>query len=1019
MTEMTTTLREELAHIVEDRVSYDLLERKIYSHDVGEIPALVRPLLGRALADAVVQPRTEAELVELVNWANKHDVPLVPRGKATSGYGGVLPVKGGLTVDLHRMRRILATDGEAMTVTVRPSVVWRDLETELGKVGLALRAYPSSAPSSTVGGWLAQGGVGFGSYEFGAFRENVVSARVVLPTGEVKTFSGDELLLVSEAEGITGIITEVTVRVRALDEELVWAARFPSAVEAAAAIQAVSDDKLPLWSVSFTNPRMSELKNLLPSKIEHGQRELTPVLPEAYIVIFAAPAARKAEVESKLTELVRAQGGAWLSDDIARHEWQDRFNLMHVKRLGPSLAPAEVVVPLKGLAGALQDLDATIRQPFVMEGMVSGGPEPEVTLLGFIPHDSKTFGYNMAFALSLSVIKIAKKHGGRAYSTGLYFAHEAERVLGADRLAKLRQFKAQVDPRGIMNPGKVLDGPAAIGTLMGLATTFEPMVRAFGNAASSPIGERPAVRGKRGIADDVAWYADACAQCGYCVDHCDQYYGRHWESQSPRGKWFFLREYMAGRVSMPQDQVDTFLACTTCEYCNVECPLGLPIESSWLKMRGGLIETEKKMTFPPFEVMGAALRKEGNIWASYRKDRDAWITPELAAGMDDGSDTAYFAGCTASYVENDIAQATSALLEKAGVKFTTLGKEENCCGIPMLVAGLWDTWESNMRHNIDAMKAKGIKTVITSCPACWLVWKVYYREWAEKLGIDYPFEARHYSEVLGEKAASGDLAFDQKVDMKLTFHDSCHMGRAGGIYEPPRQLLQSVPGVQFVEMEHNREHAHCCGSVLSLVADPDVAREVGDVRLKEAEAAGAEAVVSVCPCCQVQLRVTAQKTGRDLKVIDLSHLLCDGLGIQHKDPTEYALEQWAVFEKMILLMKPKPMADMMIELFPQMFAAMPAPMVLMMKAARNVPGMLSVMKPMMPKMMPMLMPMIMPKVMPDMLTAVGKRVPMPQHMQEQMPDLMPGVMNNLLPKMLPLVMPYIVPPMMDYIQTKL
>jgi heterodisulfide reductase subunit B len=417
--------------------------------------------------------------------------------------------------------------------------------------------------------------------------------------------------------------------------------------------------------------------------------------------------------------------------------------------------------------------------------------------------------------------------------------------------------------------------------------------------------------------------------------------------------------------------------------------------------------------------MGAALRKEGNIWASYRKDRDAWITPEIAAGIKDKAEIAYFAGCTASYVENDVAQGTAILLQKAGVEFTTLDKEENCCGIPMLVAGLWDTWESNMRHNIEAMKAKGVKTIVTSCPSCWLVWKVYYREWAQKLGIDYPFDAVHYSEILADRLQDGTLVFDKPVNMKLTWHDSCHMGRGGGIYEPPRQLLQAVPGVEFVDMEHNREHTHCCGSVLTLVADPAVAKVIGDLRLAEAEAVGARAIVAACPCCQVQLRVTAEKTGRDIKVIDLGHLLCDGLGIEHKDPTAYALEMWGVFEKMILLMKPQAMADLMVELFPQMFAAMPAPMVPMMKAARKIPGMLSLMKPMMPAMMPMLMPMIMPKVMPDMLAAVGKRVPMPRHMQEQMPDLMPGVMDNLLPKMLPLVMPYLVPPMMEYIQNKL
>ncbi len=1022
MTSLTAERREELTQMFGDRVSYDLLERRIYSHDVGEIPFLIKPLLGKGVADAVVQPRSEDEIVQLVKWASQHRIPLVPRGKATSGYGGVLPVKGGVTVDMHRLRRILSIDPQAMTATVRPATVWQDLERELNKQGLALRVYPSSAPSSTVGGWLAQGGVGFGGYQYGPFIENVVSARVVLPTGEVKTFSGEDLSLISDAEGTTGIITEVTLKVRPLEEEAVWAVEFQGAAQLAAAIQAAYEARLPLWSVSFINPRMADLKNKVPPRLEHGHpvHEHRPTLPESYIALFVAPVSNKADIENRLSAIVQAQGGRLLPDEIARHEWAERFNLLHAKRLGPSLVPAEVVVPLNGLAGALDDVQSAIRQPFAMEGMVAVGPNgPESTLLGFIPHDARQFGYNMAFALALSIIKIARKHGGRAYSTGLYFAREAESVLGRERLNRLRQFKAQVDPAGVMNPGKVMDGAGLLGTFMGLASAFEPVIRPFGNAARSPIGERIEGQGRRGIADDVAWYAYACAQCGYCVDECDQYYGRGWESQSPRGKWFFLREYMEGRARMPQEQVDTFLACTTCEVCNVKCPLDLPIESSWLKMRGQLVDAEKRMTFPPFEMMAAALRGQGNIWASYRKDRDAWVPPEKAHMIKDRAEIAYFPGCTASYVENDIAQATACLLHKAGIEFTYLGKEENCCGIPMLVAGLWDTWAENMRHNIEAMKAKGVKTIVTSCPACWLVWKTYYPEWAARLGIDYPFETRHYSEILTEQLAKGQLTLEKEVNMRLTWHDSCHMGRAGGIYEEPRALLRAVPGVEFVEMEHNRENAHCCGSVLSLVADPEAALRIGDFRLKEADDIKADAVVTACPCCQVQLRVTAHKTGRDLKVMDLGHVLCDAADIPHQDPTDYALEMWGVFEKMILLLKPKAMADLMAELFPQMFAAMPGPMVAMMKVARHVPGMLPAMGVMMPKMMPMMMPMIMPKVMPDMLAAVEKRIPMPPHMKEQMPDLMPQVMDRLLPNMLPLLMPHVVPPMLDYIREKL
>jgi len=1004
-----------------DRVRMDLMERKIYSHDVGVMPSLVKPLIGKAVADAVVQPRDEDEIVELVRWAVAEKVPLVPRGKATSGYGGVLPVKGGVIVDLWRMADLVDVDVEAQLATVEPGMVWEDLEDELAGQGLALRLYPSSAPSSTVGGWLAQGGFGYGSFAYGAFPANVASARVVLPSGEVRTLCGEDLDLIADAEGITGVITKVTVRVREKGEDVVLGARFDRAEDLADALRDVVDEELPLWSVSFINPEMARLKNQRPPKTEHGQpvEDHRPGIPEAYVAIFVVPASGAAEVEESLGAIVSARGGRALDPDLAAHEWDERFAIMQVKRLGPSLIPTEVVVPLSALGQALAEIEEAIELPLIVEGMLAKGTgDPEVILLGFMPHDERRFAYNLAFGLSLSAIKKAKKYGGRVYGSGLYFAHEAENVLGAERVRKLEGFKEAFDPQGIMNPGKVVGNGSLLSTFMKTATAFEPVVRVVGNLAKAPTGERIAGSGRRGVPDEVAWYAHACAQCGYCVNPCDQFYGRGWESQSPRGKWFFLKEYMAGRAEMTQEWVDTFIACTTCELCNVECPLELPNEPSWLTMRGELIHDRGEMTFPPFEIMRASLRKEHNIWGSYRSDRANWA----AAGLDqlpDRAEICYFPGCTASYVEQDIAQSTACLMTKAGVEFTYLGEDEACCGIPMLMAGLWDTWEEIMRHNIGAMRERGVKTVVTSCPACWLVWKEYYPRWAEKLGIDYPFEAKHYSEILADRVRTGDLVFDHRVEKRVTWHDSCHMGRAGGIYEPPRDLLKAIPGLEFVEMEHNREQGHCCGSVMSLVADPPAARRIGDARLREADDVAAEAVVTSCPCCEVQLRVTADKTGRDLPILDLGAVACDAAGVEHPDSTAYALEMWATFEAMINLLNPEPMAELMEELFPQLVDAMPLGMGTMMRTIGKVPGggvMLRGMKPLFPTLFPLLMPAMMPKVMPDMLEAVERRVPMPDHMKEQMPDLMPMAMERLMPKMLPSIVPLISDSLVAYLE---
>lgn len=1028
MRSLSGELQEHLQQTFGTRVAFDRLERLFYSHDVGSLPGLVKPLVGNTLPAGVVQPRSEEEVIELAAFARTNNVPLVPRGKSTSGYGGVMPVKGGLVVDFAWMNQILDVDAEAMTATVQPGVVWEKLEKALNQQGLALRTYPSSAPSSTVGGWLAQGGAGFGAYEYGTFRQNVVSCRAVLPSGEVREFVDDpaagpehSLDLVSEAEGITGLITQVTIRVRPQEPEVVWGARFDSAHDLARALNAIRQAGLPLWSASFVNPKMAELKNQLPPHMEHGHPVEThrPTMPQGYVAILVAPESRQASVEEQISSLVAGAGGELIDGEVARHEWDARFDLMHVKRLGPSLAPAEVLVPLQNLAPALQGIADRVALPMVMEGLVDGNGE--VTLLGFILHDERAFGFNFAFGLALTVLKVAKENGGRAYSTGLYFAREAERVLGAGRAGRLRQFKGQVDPRNLLNPQKVLGGKPLLSAFMGLAGAFEPLVRAFGNRARAPIGERTQGQGRRGIPDDVAWYAYACSQCGYCVDECDQYYGRGWESQTPRGKWFFLRQYMEGKVDWNQKMVNSMIACTTCELCNVRCCEDLPIEPSWLKLRGELIHDEDRLTFPPFEIMKASLHKEHNIWAAYRVDRPRWMPEDKLGQLPEKAEIAYFPGCTASYVEHDIAQATACLLHKAGVEFTYLGHDEACCGIPMLVSGLWDTWQEIMLHNIEAMKARGAKTVVTSCPACWLVWHTFYPQWAEKLGIDYPFEAKHYSEILADQVRAGKFQLEHEVNKTVTWHDSCHMGRAGKIYEAPRELIRAIPGIELVEMEHNRQQAHCCGSVMSLVADPPAAQRIGDVRLQEAEATGAEALVAACPCCEVQFRVTVDKTGRDLPIIDLATLVCEGAGIEHLDPTPYALQMWGVFEAMINLLQPEAMAEFMARLLPQMITAMPGPFPAMMKMVKSSPGpvreaMILMMRPMMPFLFPRLLPGMMPKVMPDMLAAVGRRIDMPPQMEEQMPDLMPPAMDRLMPKMLPQIIPHFLPRMEAYLR---
>jgi Fe-S oxidoreductase/FAD/FMN-containing dehydrogenase len=1020
---MNSEAKKELLALFGDRITFDRTERKLYGHDIAAVPNLIKPFIGSSIPDAVVQPQSEEEIVKLVKWASHNRIAITPRGKATSGYGGAIPVKGGVVVDFYRMKAIKKIDPDKQTATVEAGVVWEKLDKEIGKHGLTLRLYPSSYPAATVGGWLAQGGAGIGSFESGWFRDNVVTARVVMADGEVREFSGDDMDLVSSAEGITGLITEITLGVTLLEETEIAAIGCPEAHDLQHLVQSIIDRKLPIWSLLFINPRMAELKNKAPL-LEHFEHPIEErvLLPASYIITLAFRKKDRDIVMNALPEIMKPCQAEFLSERIAQHEWRNRFKIMIVKRLGPSLVPAEVVVPLSELGNVMTEIENKVDQPVVKEGIVirdGANGKPEVVILGFIPSDQRHFNYNFVFGLSLTIMKIAERYGGRPYSTGLYFATRANEILGKDAVNRLRAFKNKQDPKSIMNPGKVIEG-RLIGTALALARTLEPLIRPFGNRVFTHLGERPS-KPVRGIPADIAWYAYGCSQCGYCIDECDQFYGRGWESQSPRGKWYWLREYMEGREEWNQFMVDTILACTTCELCNLRCSASLPIEPSWMKLRGKLINEDKKMTFPPFEMMAASLTKEGNIWAGYRTRRTDWFPKELweKHGPSHKAKVAYFAGCTASHVETDIAIAAVRLLDAAGVDFTYAGENENCCGTPMLVCGKWDVFAETMKKNIEAIKKVGADTVVTSCPACDMMWRQTYPRWAEKLSIDYDIKVKHYSEVIADQIKAGKFRFpDTGKKIKVTLHDSCHIGRVSNIYDAPRDFIKAIPGVELVEMEHNREHAHCCGSVLTLIKEPPVAAEIGKARMDEAINTGAEKLLALCPCCQFQFRVTAEKKGLSMETIDLARFAASTMGYDLPDPNPEVKRQWAVFEAMIALMTPKGFAALMGTMWPEMIDAMPFGMGKMMRLMGKIPGPLTLMKPMFPVLFPILLPMMMPKVMSTMLARVADRIPMPDYMAEQMPELMPKVMDNLMPHMIGDLVPLVTQPMIDYLRGK-
>lgn len=225
----------------------------------------------------------------------------------------------------------------------------------------------------------------------------------------------------------------------------------------------------------------------------------------------------------------------------------------------------------------------------------------------------------------------------------------------------------------------------------------------------------------------------------------------------------------------------------------------------------------------------------------------------------------------ATYRARDIAKSTIELLKRGGVEFELMGEDEWCCGSVMLRTGNRDVADELREHNVEAFKNREADLVITSCSGCFKTIKQDY----EMMTGSLDFEVRHVLEILKELIEEGKLRFPE-TKLKVTYHDPCHLGRHSDMYDIPRDILNSIPGLNFVEMPRNRENARCCGAGGGVRAGyKELSDKMANTRIKEAEETGAEVLTSACPFCTFALREAAERNGSDIRVLDLPELLVE------------------------------------------------------------------------------------------------------------------------------------------------
>ena len=348
------------------------------------------------------------------------------------------------------------------------------------------------------------------------------------------------------------------------------------------------------------------------------------------------------------------------------------------------------------------------------------------------------------------------------------------------------------------------------------------------------------------------------------------------------------------------EQARRVLECTLCGRCREVCPTRIDTGEVWLALRehlaaAGLLEGW------PLAGIHANLRSAHNITGDAPENRLMWQADLDLASSDlnlrRGAGVVYFVGCVASLYPqaHGIAQSMAQILALAGIPFTTLGGEEWCCGFPLLGMGSSREAAACAEHNIAAVKDLGAGIVVAACPSCFHVWRDIYPSLA---GGDAGLRVVHATEYLAELLADGVLR-PNPLEERVTYHDPCDLGRKAGVYEAPRRVLQSIPGLELVEMVENRERALCCGGGGNLEAvNPDLVAAIAARRLGQATATGARLLVTPCQQCKRTLgaaraprQITAQAAGCDRgslagtgvnALADVS--LSEHRGRHHRDP---------------------------------------------------------------------------------------------------------------------------------------
>jgi heterodisulfide reductase subunit D len=368
-----------------------------------------------------------------------------------------------------------------------------------------------------------------------------------------------------------------------------------------------------------------------------------------------------------------------------------------------------------------------------------------------------------------------------------------------------------------------------------------------------------------------------CLECGKCSGSCPV--SRHNPAYSPR---VMIENALLG---LENDLVHTreLFSCLTCYACSLNCPSDVDYPLFIQKTRALASNHGEHGNCAHSGTLQALSRLMAS--PAIKQRRLEWLSNGYRVSAQ--SDVLFFVGC-APYFEpvfEDIevqslqpAKGSLKILNSLGIEPVIL-EDEKCCGHDLLWTGDVEGFKELAEHNASIIKKAGVKKIVFSCPECYRTFKEDYPKY-----VSIDCELQHISELLSDRIDKDGLSLSE-VRKKVTYHDPCRLGRHLGIYEPPRNVIEAIPGAELVEMNRNREESLCCGTSAFTNCD-SYSKQIRVERLLEAKSTGADVLITSCPKCQIHFKCAMVSKGKEkgpdveIAVMDWAEFVASALGVE-------------------------------------------------------------------------------------------------------------------------------------------